>query len=481
VTPNEDMSEETSPLMQRVGLWLGPALALLVLVLPVPTGMSAEAWRVVALSAVMAVWWITEPVPMAITAFLPILFLPLAGIATLKEATSPFAEPIIFLLLGGVIVALAIERWGLHKRIALFVLSHVGTSPRRLVLGFMIATAFMSMWISNSATTMMMLPIAVSVIAVLQTVSAEDKNFSSAVLLGVAYAASLGGMATIVGTPPNAMAVSYVRQTFGAEIGFLQWMKIGVPVLIIALPLFWLLLTRISFKVSATPIVGAHEVILHERQSLGPWSRAEIRVAVLFTVLALAWMFSAYLKQVPGLEKISDEMIAMAFAILMFLVPSGLIPGEKLLAWRDTVKINWGVIFLFGGGLSLAAAMDKTGLARWLGDHLVLLKEVPPFVLILVLVASVTFLSEIASNTALVAALMPVLGAASQATGLDPTQLAIPVALAASCGFMLPAATGPNAIIFGTGRIKATEMARTGFLLDWIGIITIAFICWLSL
>jgi solute carrier family 13 (sodium-dependent dicarboxylate transporter), member 2/3/5 len=473
--------EETSPTLRRIGMALGPALMLLVLLLPAPAGMSSEAWRVVALAALMATWWITEPVPMAITAFLPIVYLPLAGVGTLKEATQPFAEPIIFLLLGGFIVALAIERWGLHKRIALFVLSVIGTSPRRLVLGFMIATAFISMWISNSATTMMMLPIALSVIAVLKIAGEDDRQFSSAVLLGVAYAASIGGMATIVGTPPNAMAVSYVRQTFGTEIGFLQWMKIGVPVLVITLPIFWLVLTRVSFKVSAVPMAGAHDAILGQRGLLGVWSAAEKRVAFLFVLLALSWMFSAQLKLLPGLAKLSDEMIAMIFAILMFLVPAGNTDGGKLLAWSDTVKINWGVIFLFGGGLSLAAAMDKTGLARWLGDHLVLLKDVPPFVLILVLVASVTFLSEIASNTALVAALMPVLGAASQATGLDATQLAIPVALAASCGFMLPAATGPNAIVFGTGRVRAADMARAGFLLDWIGIIAISLMCWLMM
>jgi solute carrier family 13 (sodium-dependent dicarboxylate transporter), member 2/3/5 len=473
--------EETSPALRRFGLFAGPVLAGLVMVVSPPAGLSREAWIVVGLVVLMAVWWISEAIPMAMTAFLPIIVLPLAGVSTIREATGPFAEPIIFLLLGGFIVALAIERWGLHKRMALFVLDTVGASPSRLVLGFIIATAFLSMWISNSATTMMMLPIALSVASVMQETSPDDKSFAPAAILGVAYAASIGGMGTIVGTPPNAMAVGYVRQTFGTEISFVQWMMVGVPIILVMVPLCWLLLTRVAFRVSSVEIPGVQDIVHRSRAGLGRMAAPEIRTALLCVLLALAWIFSAQLKKLPGLSGLSDELIAMLFAVLMFLVPSGMLAGEKLLKWQDTLNINWGVIFLFGGGLSLAAAMDRTGLAQWLGGQLTLLRGVHPLVLMLVLCASVTFLSEIASNTALVAALLPVLGAAAQATGMEGETLAIPVALAASCGFMLPAATGPNAIAFGSGRIKAAHMARAGILLDMAGIVVIAVVCWLTL
>ncbi len=476
-----DVMEETSPGLRRIGLIAGPLLALLVLVLPRPAGLTHEAWIVVALVALMAIWWITEALPMAMTAFLPIIILPLAKVATIKEATAPFAEPIIFLLLGGFIVALAIERWGLHKRIAMVVLDRVGASPSRLVLGFILATAFLSMWISNSATTMMMLPIALSVASVMQQTNPDDKSFAPAAILGVAYAASIGGMGTIVGTPPNAMAVGYVRQTFDIDISFLAWMKIGVPVMLLLIPLSWLILTRFAFKVSAQKIAGVEAIVHKTRAELGRMGTAERRTALLCLVLALTWIFSAQLKKLPGLSGLSDELIAMLFAVLMFLVSSGQRRDEKLLAWRDTLNINWGVIFLFGGGLSLAAAMDRTGLAQWLGQHLSVLKGVHPLLLLLVMCGAITALSEIASNTALVAALLPVLGAGAAATGLAPETMAIPLALAANCGFMLPAATGPNAIAFGSGRVKASDMARAGILLDVAGVLVIALVCWIAL
>lgn len=478
---NSEPLEETSPLLRRAGLYAGPMLAALVILFSPPAGLSREAWIVVALVALMATWWITEALPMAVTAFLPIIVLPLTGVASIKEATAPFAEPIIFLLLGGFIVALAIERWGLHKRMALFVLDTVGASPSRLVLGFIIATAFLSMWISNSATTMMMLPIALSVAGLMQTASPDDKSFAPAAILGVAYAASLGGMGTIVGTPPNAMAVGYVRQTFHTEISFVDWMRVGVPIMLLLVPLCWIILTRVAFRLSSAPVAGVKDLVHNARAGLGKMAAPEIRTTLLCVLLALSWIFSAQLKTLPGLKGLSDELIAMLFAVLMFLVPSGNAPDEKLLKWQDTLSINWGVILLFGGGLSLAAAMDRTGLAQWLGAHLTLLRGVHPLLLMLVLCGVVTFLSEIASNTALVAALLPVLGAAAQATGMDAKALAIPVALAASCGFMLPAATGPNAIAFGSGRIKAAHMARAGLLLDGTGIVVIAVVCWLAL
>lgn len=463
--------------VQRAGLLIGPLLAGLVLLLPVPDGLTRDAWVVVALALLMGTWWITEAVPMAATAMLPIVVLPLAGIVTVREATQPFAEPIIFLLLGGMIIALALERWGLHRRIALAVLGTVGSSPRRLVLGFILATAFLSMWISNSATTMMMLPIALSVALVV-----NDRAFTSAVLLGVAYAASIGGMATVIGTPPNAMAAGYIKQTFGTEVSFLDWLRVGVPVMLVMLPAIWLVVTRLTLKVSNEGQIGAL-VLREERASLGRITTPEVRVALMCLGVAGAWVCRPLLQDLPGLGRLSDEIIAVAFAIGMFLVPAGAArePRARLLAWGDCVRINWGVILLFGGGLSLAAAIDKTGLAGWMGAALAGATDLPPFVLALLLASGICFLSEIASNTALVAAALPVLGATAQATGMDPLQLILPATMAASCGFMLPAATGPNAIAFGSGRLPARDMLKAGFALDWIGIMVVASVTTLML
>lgn len=456
--------------LRQVGRWLGPLLALAILLLPPPDGLSRAAWITVALAALMAIWWLTEAVPMAATALLPIVVLPLTGVTSLREATAPFAQPIIFLLLGGFIIALAIERWGLHRRIALAVLAHVGTSQQRLVLGFMLATAFLSMWISNSAATMMMLPIALSVAAVI-----EDRRFSVSVLLGIAYAASIGGMATLIGTPPNAMAAGFLRQNLGIEIGFVDWLRVGLPVAIVLVPLAWLIVTHGSFALAGGTSSLAGSVVKEERAALGTMGTAERRTLWLCIGVALAWTSRPLLSELPGLSLLSDEAIAIAFAVALFLIPAGEgKPDQRLLDWSDTVSINWGVILLFGGGLSLAAAIEATGLAQWLGTNLAAITELPLFGLSFVLALMMTLLSEIASNTALAAAMLPVLGATAQATGTEPLGLMIPATLAASCGFMLPVATGPNAIVYGTGRLRTIDMVRAGILLDFAGAFVIA-------
>jgi solute carrier family 13 (sodium-dependent dicarboxylate transporter), member 2/3/5 len=468
---DDEELEATPAWVRRLGLMLGPLLFVLILASPKPPALTGDAWIVVALAALMACWWMTEAVPMAMTAMLPIIILPLTGVSSVKEATNPFAEPIIFLLLGGFIIALAIEKWGLHKRIAIAVVSLIGTSPSRLVLGFLLATAFLSMWISNSATTMMILPIALSVGAVI-----GDRKLTTALLLAVAYAASIGGMGTLIGTPPNSMAAGFIKQSFGREVAFVDWMTLGVPVMLVMLPLCWLLLTKITGRIGSQPSAAAAAVIDTQRRSLGRMSMPEWRTAVLCGLVALCWMFRSFIIELPGLGKLTDDVIAVFFALLMFLLPAGgnSKAGQRLLDWSDTVKINWGVILLFGGGLSLAAAIDKTGLATWLGQGLAGATHLPPFALALLLAAGVCMLSEIASNTALVAALLPVLGATAKAAGMDPMALILPATLAASCGFMLPAATGPNAIAFGTGKLKSADMLRAGILLDVAGIVTIA-------
>jgi solute carrier family 13 (sodium-dependent dicarboxylate transporter), member 2/3/5 len=468
---DDEALEATPAWVRRLGLMIGPLLFVLILASPKPPALTGDAWIVVALAALMACWWMTEAVPMAMTAMLPIIILPLTGVSSVKEATNPFAEPIIFLLLGGFIIALAIEKWGLHKRIAIGVVSLIGTSPSRLVLGFMVATAFLSMWISNSATTMMVLPIALSVGAVI-----GDKKLTTALLLAVAYAASIGGMGTLIGTPPNSMAAGFIKQSFGRELAFVDWMKLGVPVMLVMLPLCWLLLTKITHKIDTKPSAAALGVIERERNRLGRMSTPEVRTALLCCAVALCWMLRSFIIELPGLGKLTDDITAVLFALLMFLIPAGgaTTSDQRLLDWNDTTKINWGVILLFGGGLSLAAAIDKTGLAAWLGQGLAGATHLPPFVLALLLAAGVCLLSEIASNTALVAALLPVLGATAKAANMDPLTLILPATLAASCGFMLPAATGPNAIAFGTGKLKSADMLRAGIVLDVIGIVTIA-------
>lgn len=468
---DDEALEATPAWVRRLGLMIGPLLFVLILASPKPPALTGDAWMVVALAALMACWWMTEAVPMAMTAMLPIIILPLTGVSSVKEATNPFAEPIIFLLLGGFIIALAIEKWGLHKRIAIAVVSLIGTSPAKLVLGFMVATAFLSMWISNSATTMMVLPIALSVGAVI-----GDRKLTTALLLGVAYAASIGGMGTLIGTPPNSIAAGFIKQSFGQTISFAHWMKLGVPVMLVMLPLCWLLLTKVTHKIGTQSSAAAAEVITRERAQLGKLSTPEQRTALLCVMVALCWMLRSFIVTLPGLGKLTDDIVAVTFALLMFLIPAGgdTPSDQRLLDWSDTTKINWGVILLFGGGLSLAAAIDKTGLATWAGQGLAGATTLPPFVLALVLAASVCLLSEIASNTALVAALLPVLGATAKAAHMDPLTLILPATLAASCGFMLPAATGPNAIAFGTGKLKSADMLKAGIVLDVVGVVAIA-------
>lgn len=470
------MSEGTPSLAQRVGLWLGPLIALVLLLMPPPAELPLSAWRVVAIALWMGAWWATEAVPIAAASLLPIVAFPLLGVTSLKEATSPYAEPIIFLLLGGFLIASSIERWGLHKRLALWVLAQVGTSPARLVLGFMIATAFLSMWISNSATTMMMVPIALSVARVLGGDGEEGHNFAACLLLGVCYAASIGGVGTLIGTPPNIMAAGYMRVTFGVELSFVDWMKIGVPIVLVLIPVTWWILVRWTVPVHGVQSRASDDYIAQERSALGPMSTPEWRTALCGVVLALGWIFRPLLADLPGLSKLSDEALVVAMALVMFLVPAGnkVSRHDRLLDWSASQSVNWGVLLLFGGGLSLAAAMDTSGLAQALGKGLAGFGAWPVLALALILCAATTYLSEIMSNTALVAAILPVLGAGAKASGLDPYLLVIPATLAASCGFMLPAATGPNAIVFGTGRIRMGQIVRAGFWVDLVSIVGIA-------
>lgn len=466
-------------LYQRIGFALGPLLALLALVSPAPEGLSAEGWKVVALAAWMAVWWSTEAIPVPATSLIPLVYLPLAGVGSLSQASSPYANPVIFLLLGGFIIAMAMQRWHLHRRIALSIVTRAGDHPAALIGGFMAASAFLSMWISNTATTLMMVPIA---LGVADAVAGEDEPhpaFTVALLLGVAYAASIGGIGTIIGTPPNLLLVGYLRETMGIEISFIQWMAFGVPVVLLMVPAAWFVLTRWAFEIGAAGSGSCQgkggQMVRDELAALGRITVPERRTALLFVAVAAAWIFRPLIVQIPGLSGLSDMGIAVAGAVAVFVIPSGSSEdkGSFLLDWDWAVRLPWGVILLFGGGLSLAAAVAQTGLAVWLGDALSVLTTFHLFVLMLALVTMVIFLTELTSNTATVAALLPVLGAVALSGNYHPILLAAPAALAASCAFMLPVATAPNAIIFSGGHVTIPHMVKAGFRLNLLGIVIV--------
>ncbi|MEX1187450.1 MAG: DASS family sodium-coupled anion symporter [Gemmatimonadaceae bacterium] len=453
----------------RVGLAGGPLLFAVMLLLAPPEGMSLLAWRTAAVGALMATWWITEAIPIPATALLPIVLFPLLGIATVAATTAPYANPVIYLFLGGFLIAMALESCGLHKRMALGVLGVVGTKPANLILGFMVATAFISMWVSNTATVVMMLPMATSVMALARDGdhAAGDTRISAfgvALLLGIAYSASIGGLGTLIGTPPNALLAGFMSETYGVRIGFVEWMFLGVPIVLLALPVAWLLLTKWLHPVGSDPVAGGAAMLREERHALGVMTRAEWTVGTITALTAAAWVTRPIIERwVPA---ITDTGIAITGALLMFIVPLSWRSPRVALTWKQAERLPWSVLILFGGGLSLAAAIQQTGLAGWIGGELGALAGWPLLLVILVVTAVVIFLTELTSNTATAAAFLPVVASLAVGIGADPLMLAIPTALAASCAFMLPVATPPNAIVYGTGALTVPQMARAGVWLN---------------
>lgn len=453
----------------RIGLVAGPLVLGAMLLAAPPAGMTIVAWRTAAVGALMAIWWITEAIPIAATALLPIVLFPLLGIATIAATTAPYANEVIYLFLGGFLIAMALESCGLHRRMALTILRVVGTRPANLILGFMIATAFISMWVSNTATVVMMLPMATSVIALARdedhaSPGSPGRAFDAALLLGVAYAASIGGLGTLIGTPPNALLAGFMRQTYNVEIGFLDWMLLGVPIVVIALPFAWLLLTKLLYRLGSEPVAGGAEMLERERRTLGPISRAEWAVGTITAVTAAAWVTRPLLDE--WMPALTDAGIAIAGALLMFVVPGTIRPLRPVLTWTHAERLPWSVLILFGGGLSLAAAIQQTGLSAWIGGALGALGGLPVFAVLVTVTAVIILLSELASNTATAAAFLPVAGSLALVIGADPLLLTLTTALAASGGFMLPVATPPNAIVYGTGALTIPEMARAGVLLN---------------
>ena len=496
---------EKRTLIQWCGLFGGPLLALLVYVLmpeayrgadgqDIVLGQAAAATAAVAM--LMATWWLTEAIPIPATALLPIALLPIFGGASVKQATAPYGHYLIFLFLGGFILSLAMERWGLHRRIALKTLSLVGTRPDRMIGGFMLTTAGLSMWVSNTATTIMMLPIALSVIELVTDIDhdadtqpdeVELKHFSLALLLGIAYAASIGGMGSLIGTPPNLFLASFVKETYGVEISFVQWLAIGIPLVALFLPVAWWLLTRWVFPLGGLRLEGGEELVRREYAQLGPITRAEKMTLMVFVLAGLSWVTRPLLTQISiggiqPLAGLSDTGIAVLAALVLFVLPVDARRGVFVMDWDTAKKLPWGILLLFGGGLSLAWALDHNGVGAFLGQQVAGLSGIHPGLLVVLVYLLVMAVTELTSNTATTATMVPILAAVAVAVHVHPYLLIITATLAASCAFMMPVATPPNAIVFSSGRITIVQMCVAGIVLNLAGAVLIpALVYWFAL
>lgn len=457
-----------------MGFWVAVGLFILMILLPAPQGLATNGWRVAAVGILMAILWVTESIPIPATSLLPLLFFPLFGIGTIKDAAVPYANPLIFLFMGGFIIAITMQKWNLHRRIALSIISSVGMNPRSIIAGFMIATAFLSMWVSNTATTLMMLPIALSIIEVTTGKTKKQDNFTLALLLGIAFSASIGGLGTLIGTPPNTLLAGFMRDTYHIHIGFAQWMMIGVPLVLLGLPLNYMVLTYLVFPLRGKKSGHGMDFIRSELEKIGRMSPAEWRVAGIFIIVALLWMCRPLLSPViPGL---SDAGIAILGALLTFMIPSGMGDGEFLLDWNSAEKLPWGILLLFGGGLSLAWAISTTGLSIWLGGQLSFFENAPLWLLVFAIVCVIILLTGFTSNTATAAAFLPILASVAVHIDVHPLMLTVPAAIAASCAFMLPVSTPPNAIVYGSGRIHILSMVKAGMLLNLLFAVLVTFL-----
>ena len=466
-------------IIPTAALFAGPSAAAVVLVLPLPQGLSQPALSVAAIALWMAIWWMTEAVALAVTALLPLALFPVLGIGSIDATAANYAHPLIFLFLGGFLMAQTMQRWGLSQRIAHFILRRAGDRPADIVASIMVATALLSMWVSNTATAMMMLPIGQSIVKaanndLADSVVKRSDAFCTALMLGIAYAATIGGMGTLIGTPPNALFAGFMAESYGIEISFARWMQIGIPAVVVLLPIAWLVLTRVAFSLpQRLPglTVGSLNEALGQR---GRMTTGEKRVAVLLVVAAIGWMLRPLINTwLPGLN-LSDAGIAIAVTVLLFVTPGSSAPRQNLLNWDEARNVRWDVLILFGGGLALADAIASTGLASWIGTASSAFAAMPWLGLVLLVTAVIVLLGELASNTAIAAVFLPVAGAAAIGLGANPALLTMSVALAASLGFMLPVATPPNAIVYGSGEVAMQDMLRAGILLDLLGIITVA-------
>ena len=468
---------------KKIGLVLGPLLFLVTLIFVHPEGMSKEANAILASTLWVGVWWITEAIPIAVTSLLPIILFPLTGGLGLSDTTASFGHRYIFLYIGGFILAIAIERWNLHKRIALHIIKKIGTNVTRIILGFMVATAFMSMWISNTATSVMMLPIGMAIIIQLKdnpnTIEDENLLFGKALMLAIAYSASIGGMATLIGTPPNLVLAGVVQELYGIEISFSQWMIFGLPISVMLLLICWKYLTSMAFSFKQNEFPGGKQEIERQVGLLGKMSYEEKLVLVVFALTALAWMTRSFLlnRWLPDLD---DTIIALIASVVLFLIPTK-DKKRRLVNWEEAVKLPWGILLLFGGGLALAEGFKSSGLAQWIGSQMTLLDGVAIILLVLTLVAAVNFLTEITSNIATTSMILPILAPLALTIDVHPFILMVAATVAASCAFMLPVATPPNAVVFGSGYLRIPDMVRTGIWMNLLSIILLTLIVYFLL
>ena len=450
---------------------------LIILLSPQPEEISINAWRVAAVGSLMAILWATEAIPLFVTALLPLIFFPLFGISSFSEAAMPFSNKNIFLFLGGFILALSIQKSNLHERIALGILRFSGKDGSSLIAGFMGVSAFLSMWMMNTSTTLMLLPIGISVatIASNQNPESDNNGFATALMLGIAYAATIGGMTTLIGTAPNAVFASFIEQNYNVKISFIDWLCIGLPLALIMLPATWFLLTKIIFNTSFSSNDEAMNLIKQRYENLGIITIPEKRVLIIFCLTAFSWISREGLQNIPGLENLSDHVIAVIASVSLFLIPNG-IKGEKLMNWETAKNVPWNLLILFGGGLSLANAVSYSGLSVWLGGNLEPLGSLGLIILVLASVGLIIFLTELTSNLATTSVFLPVIAAMAIGLGESPLVLTASITLAASCAFMLPVATPPNLIVYGSNLFKVNQMIKAGFALNILGLILVTLI-----
>ncbi len=468
---------------RQIGLILGPLLFLLIRLGFHPEGVSPEANAVLATTVWMAIWWVTEAVAIEVTALLPVVLFPLTGALPLSKTTISYGDKYVFLYMGGFMLAIAIEKWNLHRRIALNIIRLIGTDVKKIILGFMVATDFMSMWISNTATAVMMLPIAMAIVKQLEdnpdTIENENLIFGKALMLSIAYSASIGGIATLIGTPPNLVLAGVVKELYGIEISFASWMMVGLPISVGLLFISWYYLTNFAFAFRQKNFPGGREEINRQLKSLGKITYEEVLVLIVFVTIAFSWITRSFLlvKWIPALD---DTLIAMIGAIILFVLPARG-KDQKILDWKSAVKLPWGILLLFGGGLALAEGFTSSGLAGWIGGQMTLLEGVAILLLVFILVAAVNFLTEVTSNLATTAMLLPILAPMALSIDVHPYLLLVPATLAASCAFMLPVATPPNAVVFGSGYLRIPDMVRTGLALNILSIILVSLLVYFLL
>ena len=447
-------------------------------------GLSDQGNAVLASTLWIAIWWITEAIPIAATSLLPIILFPLTGALSLPETSSSFGHKYVFLYMGGFILALAIEKWHLHKRIALNIINVIGTDVRKIILGFMLATSFLSMWISNTATAVMMLPIGIAIIKQMKDLKAtpEDENlvFGKTLMLSIAYSVSIGGVATLIGTPPNLVFTGIVQELYGIEISFLEWFVFGLPISIVLLVISWVYLTRVAFKFADNKFVSGKVEIKKQLSQMGKITYEEKIVLSIFILAGFSWISRTFFLNL-FLPSLDDAMIALIAGLSLFVFSAKSSPNEKIMSWDDAVKLPWGILLLFGGGLAIAAGFQESGLAAWIAENLTNLNGYAIFIILLVVITAVNFLTEITSNLATIAMLLPILAPTAIILDVHPYLLMVGATIAASCAFMLPVATPPNAVVFGSNYLKISDMVRVGFMMNIISIVIIILVVYFVL